>query len=422
MTSIQTNLPSRADLFTKILHSKLDGESRFIRFLDSPDLHNVQQPPLSIEMIAPIACQQACFYCSASFVREDEARRPRTKKSETSLRKSKKERLFDRVQELANIGVKGVIWTGGGDWAVYKWFPELVDFSKSLDIDSMWISHMASYAFSREQADSLITSCTSLRASIDGSNKIIYSKIRQPDNEDAFDLVISNLKTLVDRRNILQTSVAIGAQMVACEENLNDIGNTLKLCEEIGLDYLQVRPIELRGAHVSKYAHRISDERLQNYDQVYASDFIDRLRKTVTSLHLGRVKLLFRDDKFSRAKAENQVRASGRKTSRCAGAHFQAVLAFNADLTSSVRHCYFRQDLETGNVHHGNLKKALYSKERAQMFKQADDTPKLCSSGCKYADFNERAEAFTCMPRDKATLLINEQLKNIDKIVDPNII
>jgi hypothetical protein len=139
-------IPARADLFLKLIHSTYKGENRLIKFLKHPEKHEIQQPPLSVELIAPIYCQQNCFYCSAGFVREVDSKfyNEKTILPTTLEKRSKLTRVLDVIDELAELGTKGAVWTGGGDWTVYPWFPSVLARAKRNGISSMWITHLAS--------------------------------------------------------------------------------------------------------------------------------------------------------------------------------------------------------------------------------------------------------------------------------------
>lgn len=419
------SIPARADLFLKLIHSKFEGESRLEKFLNDPKKNEIQQPPLSVELIAPIFCQQNCFYCSAGFVRENDSKFYNEKSIlPISLEKrSKMARVLDTVDELADLGIKGAVWTGGGDWTVYPWFTKVLKHAKEFGISSMWITHLASKEYKADEIKTIIDSCDSIRISIDGHNKKIYNKIRQPSNSSAFEAMTKNIQSLVKYREKVNSPCHLGIQMVLCNENLETIPSMVKLAETLKVDYIQIRPVELRGTHSSKLESKVVDAGLQKYEGIYNLSQLDYAGKVCGKLaKTSLVDILFRQDKINNISPDDFEAQTGRKTQRCAGSHFQMVVSFNNLLRPMLRHCYFRHDLESTPFSKGNLRKLLYSKARSDMFKLADKSPLKCSPGCKYADCNQKIEQL-CSKSVKESI---EEVKLLTltkvELVNPNII
>lgn len=418
-------IPPRADLFLKLIHATYEGENRLINFLKHPHKHEIQQPPLSVELLAPIYCQQNCFYCSAGFVREVDGKfyNEKTTLPVTLEKRSKLTRVLDVLDELAELRTKGAVWTGGGDWTVYPWFPSVLARAKQHNISSMWITHLASKEYSSDELSIIIESCDSIRVSLDGHNQQLYNKIRKPKNTNAFNIMIRNISGLVNARKNQSSKCHIGVQMVLCNQNLEVIPEIIELAESLKVDYIQIRPIELRGSHSSKIDPEVKDVELQEYKSIYDLEQLKYADKICSDLtEKCSIEIIYRKDKVNNITKNTFKEQIGRKTQRCAGAHFQTVVSFNNLLKPMIRHCYFRHDLESAPFEKGELMDVLYSKSRSQMFRAADTSPLKCSSGCKYVDCNKRVEALVLKPLDEALKEVALLSAKKVNLINPDII
>lgn len=138
-------------------------------------------------------------------------------------------RLF--MDDFAKNGGKAVTFTGGGEPLMNPYFAD-----------------MAKHCIDRGVKIGLVTNGTMLhrlqglwhmfefiRVSINAPNREIYKQIHGADN---FDVVINNVKKVLTYFN----RPAVGLSVVSCAENKDHIDECVKLGDELGVDYVQVKP------------------------------------------------------------------------------------------------------------------------------------------------------------------------------------
>ena len=287
----------------------------------------------------------------------------------------------------------------------------------------MWISHLASKVYDKNELDMIVQSCDSIRISVDGHNEDIYNSIRNPRNKNAFKIMVKNITGLIKARQHLKTSCHIGIQMVLCKQNIESIAEMILFSEALCVDYMQVRPIELRGAHSSDKNPDVLDTNLQTYKQIYDDGQLALVENLCKKLkEESSIEIIYRGDKINNIQPQDYCNNPGRRVSRCAGSHFQIVISFDNLMKTRLRHCYFRHDLESLFFEKGELKEVLYSNMRSKMFSYADNTPLKCSSGCKYVDLNKKVESLTSLPKEESIKIISLLQREEKKLINPNII
>jgi len=93
-------------------------------------------------------------------------------------------------------------------------------------------------------AETLINSCTWIRISVDAATPEVYQKVHGM-GEKIFNKTLNNLKMLVKKKKRLKSAVTIGVGFLTCEYTKRDMRRAAKLFKEIGVDYLQFRPMQI---------------------------------------------------------------------------------------------------------------------------------------------------------------------------------
>ena len=179
--------------------------------------------PITFEVHLTERCNNKCFYCN--------------------YKKSSKDMSIDDfkkvVGKLSKVGVKAVILSGGGEPTLHKNVVDAINVIDSFGMDSAIISNLV--LFNEKLYRTILEKCTWCRISFDSSSPEIYKKIR---GTEGFGDVIKNIKLLTGYKKKMGSKTTLGLQVVVNKFNMDDIYKEIKLSSELGVDYVQVRPVE----------------------------------------------------------------------------------------------------------------------------------------------------------------------------------
>ena len=177
--------------------------------------------PITVELHLSGRCNNNCYYCF-------------DKSNKTGILMGKKDAIVI-IDKLKQLGVVGIVLSGGGEPTMNNDLGEIIKYIHTNGMDVGLITNGVKIPVGLISI--IAEHCTWVRVSYDSTNPDIYKKIRKTDN--AID-VISNLKLLVAHKK----KCTIGAQIVVNEYNLHDLWHTTHDLSKVGLDYLQIRPLE----------------------------------------------------------------------------------------------------------------------------------------------------------------------------------
>jgi MoaA/NifB/PqqE/SkfB family radical SAM enzyme len=153
------------------------------------------------------------------------------------------EQLIQAVVRLGRMGVKGVIFSGGGEPFVNKHTAKATAYAKSTGMDVGVITNGA--LLTTSDMEMLLENTKWVRFSIDASNRELYKTIR---GKDDFDTVFDNVSNMYKMRDAMNSDTTIGVQMVVNKKNLGDIPKFYRKFKDIA-DYIQYRPLEGYDKH-----------------------------------------------------------------------------------------------------------------------------------------------------------------------------
>lgn len=135
---------------------------------------------------------------------------------------------------------KTISLTGGGETFLYPHLIEAVDYVLEKDEDiEIFISTNAAVRNTKKIIGCLAGKVTTLQISIDGTGRV-YEKIRK---KAVYDQFVDNVKTIVSITKDTKTSLMFN--MVLIKENINEILPVLKLARALGINRVNVNPINL---------------------------------------------------------------------------------------------------------------------------------------------------------------------------------
>ena len=162
------------------------------------------------------------------------------------------EKMFEIIEDLSDMGVKAVTFSGGGEPFCYPYFTETV---KKLSEGNIKFAALTNGSkLTCEIADLFAHNASWLRVSMDACNDENYSKQRGV-KEGEFSKVIKNIENFQK----LEGSCFLGVSLIVNRENYNDIYNFVKLLKDIGVNSVKISPciVSNDGQENNKYHEKI---------------------------------------------------------------------------------------------------------------------------------------------------------------------
>ncbi len=225
----------RIDSHKLIYHPKRVSE--WLEARDNPELAK-KVYPIYVE-ISPVGfCNHRCTFCALDFM-------------EYKNRRLNPAILAEKLSEMAELGVKSVMFAGEGEPTLYKELPEMVEHCSEIGIDTSLTTNMV--PFSKQNSEIFVKNCKWIKVSINGGNARNYAEIHRTGERD-FDRVVDNMKRCAAIRREKNYKCTLGAQLLLVSDNYGSVLELAALSKKIGLDYLVIKPYSQHfSSHTMKY-------------------------------------------------------------------------------------------------------------------------------------------------------------------------
>jgi len=182
--------------------------------------------PIYIEISPVGACNHRCTFCAVDYIGYQNIR------WETQL-------LKKRLSEMAQKGVKSIMFAGEGEPLLHKDLDQIVEHCSEVGINSSITTNFV--CLNEKNVDKIVKNSSWIKISINAGTRESYASIHRTKESD-FDTVLENMKLAVKTRKENNYSCTLGAQMLLLPENRDDAMLLAKTVKEIGLDYLVIKP------------------------------------------------------------------------------------------------------------------------------------------------------------------------------------
>ncbi|MCX5850157.1 MAG: radical SAM protein [Deltaproteobacteria bacterium] len=190
-------------------------------------------PPVTVEIHLTERCNNSCYYCQY----------PKSLSSMTL-------KDFDIILgKLSRAGTKAIILSGGGEPTLHPGCARAIRMIAKHQMDSGLITNLLQG--NDQLFKSILRHCTWCRISLDASTPDVYRQIR---GTAGFSEVIKNIRRLVEIKTQLGSTTTIGLQSVINKHNLQDVLDEINLASRLGVDYIQIRPVETMPGERMKYS------------------------------------------------------------------------------------------------------------------------------------------------------------------------
>lgn len=252
------------------------------------------------------------------------------------------------INQLAELGCKGITFTGGGEPLLHKETLNMVEYAKDRKIDVGFITNGS--ALTKEKSERLVKNCTWVRVSLDAGNAETF-KYTHGLPVVAFNKVVKNIKGLAEMKSKVGSECTVGVGYLTDEITKSGMLEATRLARDLGVDYVQFRPY-----------HR---------DETEVNDEIEKCLEYETE----NFKVL-----WSKHKYESMKRGDwGRTYEKCYGQQFATVIGANGKMYLC---CHMRgmEKYELGDVNKQTIKDIWNSERRQEVIDGLDwrDCPPLC--------------------------------------------
>tara|TARA_Y100000310_G_scaffold82715_1_gene79309 strand:- start:15197 stop:16303 length:1107 start_codon:yes stop_codon:yes gene_type:complete len=193
-------------------------------------------PPITLELDPDDRCNHSCYFCYYA----DDGTGARTQQS------LDKDIMMHTLKESAELGIKAVTFTGGGEPLMNPHTPEAMIYARELGMDVGLVTNGS--LFNETSIDAVIQSCQFVRISLDGGSEESHATVHGIKNPRyGFTTIMKNLETLAARKGEGKEDLVVGLGYLV---DTNNIASALALAEQaraIGLDYVQFRPLYFDG-------------------------------------------------------------------------------------------------------------------------------------------------------------------------------
>lgn len=138
------------------------------------------------------------------------------------------------IEQLANAGVQSITWTGGGEPTLHPLFDEIVEYACRNGLEQGLYTHGGH--ITEERAALLKRTMTFVYVSLDECTPEAFKKSK---GVNRFEAVLGGIRNLAK----VEGKATVGIGFLLHQENYFMIDSMVNLGRQLGVDYVQFRPI-----------------------------------------------------------------------------------------------------------------------------------------------------------------------------------
>ena len=182
--------------------------------------------PIYME-VSPVGnCNHRCIFCAYDYIGHP------NRKLETN-------RLLAFIDEVAECGIKSLLFAGEGEPLLHSDLDKFIIHAKNRAIDVGIFTN--GHLLKKEIAEKILPSLTFIRFSLNGGTSENYAVIHKVGTE-VFDKVLKNIETVVKVKKREKFDLDIGCQYVLLPENIEYLMQAVKIFKNTGINYFAIKP------------------------------------------------------------------------------------------------------------------------------------------------------------------------------------
>lgn len=364
-----------------------------------------QIAPVTAHLVPTLRCNHRCFFCTYGKLKDAD-----DKAGKITM---EAEKVFSVIDNLKKAGVRGVIFTGGGEPTCYPHLIEAMRYAKQSGLE---IAINTNGVMKQSLISELIrVEPTYIRVSLNAGSRIVQ---RLTTGADDYQIVLRNIETMVAFKHQLHTRTDISVGYVVNVLNVNDLMDLAETLLEMeqrlerrgivnGLFSLQIRPVS--NYENSKHMMPESIEGPANYLEHHVGmeeklEFLDfmqngaqcsakTLQKALKIIEEKLIPLFDRQSKikivYPRQKYLDLMHKTGRRYERCLSCPWFLFVWPDGN----VYHCVEwagTKGFEIGNLNEASIETILSGERRAQVLDKINRSviQTQCAPVCAHHEMN----------------------------------
>jgi radical SAM protein with 4Fe4S-binding SPASM domain len=331
-----------------------DGHKLFYQFETTYKLLSEQEVnPVYIEYSPVGHCNHRCTFCAYDYIGYQS-------------RRLDKEKTLQSIKDFAKLGTKAMLFAGEGEPLIH---PDIDEFILTCYENSVASAiYTNGVLFTPKRANKILDKLTFIRISFNAGTKDNYKQIHQSDD---YEKVVENIKYATALKNEKNLQTDIGLQIVVLPENLHTIVDLAKLGQELGVDYLAIKPFV---QHNDQEGYEFSE----NFSLDEVEEMLDEAEKYSTSNY----KVIARKEAF--------IKYHDRSYNHCLALPLFGVILSNGKVYScgpyldNEAFCY-------GNIHEQSVEEIVHGEKRKKILDFAAkklDCKGECMPNCRLDAIN----------------------------------
>lgn len=216
-------------------HKLIYHTDRLNQYLETGDCF-----PLYMEISVIGNCNHRCTFCAYDYIGYPN-------------RKIQTQRLLGLIDELAECGLKSLLYAGEGEPLLHPDIVKFIGRCKKRGIECGIYTN--GQLLKKGLAQKLLPLLTFLRFSFNAGTAENYSRIHRV-KPAVFSGVVNNMRQAVRIKQKEKLGVDIGLQYVLIRENSGDLFNAIKISKDTGIDYFVIKPYVLQS-HLQSYRQSV---------------------------------------------------------------------------------------------------------------------------------------------------------------------